>query len=140
MHLSYEILKTKIKSLNTKPHDEPDFYRISKKQKIGVYNLDLDCLGCYVADKDGDYIFIDSRIRAPQRFEVQYHELTHAILDFPCDFLDFRQQLHAEIFALVFLIPKKMLFEFMQIGFDEIDYRLHSFVIRRKKIFDIFGL
>ena len=140
MNLSYRILKNRISSFNRKAHGEQDFYRIAKEQKFQVYDLELECLGCYVADKDGDYIFIDPRIRPPLRYEVEFHELTHALLDFPCDFLYFRQQLNAEIFSLIFLIPKKQLLELLQMPFDEIDYRLQPFIIRRKKIYEIFGV
>jgi hypothetical protein len=140
MHLSYNILKTKIPTLNRKAHRETDFYRISKHHKIEVHNLELDCLGCYVADADGDYIFIDSRISGLLRLEVELHELSHACGEYPCDFLHFRQELHAETFALILLIPKKILFEFIRTPFDEIDQRLIPILKRRKFIFDRFRI
>lgn len=139
MDLSYRLLKRIIPALNLRSHRETEFLRIARQLCIDVHELELDCFGCYVADPDGDLIFIDPRLRLYLRLETQLHELTHAILDYPCDFLKFRQQLHAEVFALVLMIPLRMLFEYEKMPFDLIDERLIPYLKRRKFIYERFG-
>lgn len=139
MNISYRILRNREPSFNRRSHFELEFRAICRNYGCDYISKRQNRLGYYLTDASGDAIFIDSRVSGHQRREVQFHEITHLLLDFPCDFLDFRQQLRAEIFAIVFMIPKKLLFEYMQISFDEIDYRLIPYLKKRLWVYETFG-
>ena len=140
MNLSYQALLSRVASLNRRTHVEADFKRICERINCEFVFRKQNKNGYFVADECGDYIFIDSRIRGLTRLDVLFHELTHAILHHPCAFLDFRQQKQAQIFALIFMIPKRKLFECMKLSFDEIDYRLLPYLKRRLRVFEIWEI
>lgn len=140
MLTSYNIVRKRVYTFDRISHADADFRAICWKINCDYVFKPQRKKGYFVTDSSGDYIFIDSRITGFNRFEAMFHELTHALLDVPCPFLHFRQQIQAETFALIFLIPKKMLFEYMNMSFDEIDYRLIPYLKRRKFIFDTYGI
>lgn len=140
MNLTYRILRERVSSFNRRSHGESTFHRIRKRIDCDFDEKPRQKKGYYVTDESGDVIFIDSRLSGKTRLEVLYHELTHALIHYPASFLERRNQLQAEIFSLIFLIPRKELFEYMNTPFEEIDSRLVPFLIRRQRIFERFGV
>lgn len=140
MELSYEILCSRIPGFNKNSHNEFDFHELRQLLNCDFHEKKQNKKGYYAIDNDDGCIFIDSRIGGLLRCEVLFHELSHAHLDHPVDFLKHKQDFHAEIFALIFLIPKQMLLDYMELSFEEIDPRLVPYLIRRKYIYEIFGV
>lgn len=140
LNLTYRILQNRIPSFNRRSHNETDFHRIRRAFNCDFIEKTQDRAGYYVTDISGDYIFIDKRIGGMHRTEVLFHELVHLCLHYPCRFLHHKQQFEAELFALILLIPKKDLFDAMQINFEELDLRMIPYLKKRKYIFERFGV
>lgn len=140
MNFTLKILRSRIASLNCRAHYEIDFHRVRRKIKCGYVLKNQNRSGYYVTDISGDLIFIDAKIHGLNKLETQFHELIHALLHYPCDFLARKQQLQAEVFALVLMIPKRDLFKYTTMNFEEIDYKLIPYLKRRKYIYEVFGV
>ena len=140
MQMSYEILRKRVSSFNRKAHISKDFHKIRNIYKCDYAKKLLMRKGYYVSDGSGDYIFVDKRLSGAEKLEVQFHEMTHLLLDYPCDFMEFRQHIHAQVFSLIFLIPKKDILEYSEMNLEEIDYRLHPFLSARWQILQKFGI
>lgn len=137
MNLSYDLLREKVETFNRIPHDETDFHRLRELLGVELVTKPLYRAGYYVSD--AETILLDERLSGYRKTEVQFHELTHAILDHPCEFLTAYQERRAEAFALMFLIPLPMLWEYMNTPVEELNPELLPYLIRRLRVFKHYG-
>lgn len=140
MMLAYSRIKQLVPEFNRATFTRRQIAALALKFNCEIYERKQKKFGYYVPDKSGDYIFIDSRISAPFYFEVLFHEIVHLLIHYPCEFLTRKQDFEAENLALVFLVPKRTLFEYHQTPFDHIDKRLIPYLIRRQRIFEHYGI
>lgn len=105
MNLSLPKLYRIMPDLNRRPLDESDFWQVCESRKIDVIERRQKKKGYYVPTKDGDFVFIDSRLKNLNWLTVAYHELFHALLHFPAPFLAGKHQFEANAFTIISLCP-----------------------------------
>ncbi|MEJ7623225.1 MAG: ImmA/IrrE family metallo-endopeptidase [Pyrinomonadaceae bacterium] len=113
------LLVDKIKKLkigwNETPLTESDFYRLCRRQRIGITEMPLRVGGFYYRVIGRDFIAIDSRLSGYQKLAVMFHELGHFLFHVPESGVtanfhrvghETRPEREADVFALCSLIPK----------------------------------
>lgn len=140
MHLTNSILQDRVPTFNQVSHFDYEFHTILDQYKCQYAELKLKQNGYYLTNKKSNYIFINKKLRDAAKLEAKLHELVHLIIDHPCEFLASKQELHAQIFSLVFLIPKADIIEYSQLKLSEIDYRLHPFLKARWRIYETYKI
>lgn len=139
MMLCYERIKKIIPAFNERPLTEDDFYFLTEVNNIDVCEMKLKKRGYHVWDGEDDYIFIKKTLRGLKWMETAFHELFHAMLQIPLKYMHRRQQLEANAFALIALIPLPMLQSY---SFLEENPTRHAYWLfkERQKIFFLYGV
>ena len=149
MNLILEKLKQKLPQLNIRIYGEPDFYRLCRKEKVKVHELPLseNIHGYYSNYRGKAYIILNSRLELMKRLIVSYHELGHHYLHqpvlstvfFDSQNLTNRQEIEAQSFALMALIPVTLLKQFEETPALLEDYP-SELVAQRLKLYEITGV
>lgn len=105
MNLSLPALTKVLPDFGRRVHDTADFWRAAEVSGIEVAERRLKKRGYYVAESDGDLIFIDSRLKDFRWLCVAYHEIVHAILHYPSPFLAGKHQFEANAFSIMLICP-----------------------------------
>lgn len=150
MNLSIEKIRRYFPEFNLRPHDEKDFWRVAKQLKIIVDEQPLLIEGYYEYRNKKHYILINTNQSKYEWLLTAFHELTHRLLDAPykkssillkrdLEKLKQKQERRAEDIALIFLIPKNMLFELQNTPFDELHPFTQKSLVHRQKVFERYG-
>ena len=149
MNLILEKLREKLPHLNEKIYTETDFYRICRKEKVKVFEIPLrvHIHGYYSNYRGRSYIILNSRITEAEKLETAFHELGHHYLHAPVaqsvffdsQSLSNRQEIEAQAFALLALIPLPLLRQFEENPSLLDDYP-PELVGQRLKLFEICGV
>ena len=100
---------------NKKPLNEHDFYRLCRRQKVGVQEMPLRVSGFYYCVLGKHYIAIDSKLKHHEKLFVMFHEFAHYLMHVPdtnetANFHGIgkknRNEIEADAFAICALIPK----------------------------------
>lgn len=105
MMLSYLKIKEIIPAFNERALTPEDFFLLAETNNIDVCEMKLKRRGYYVWDDGDDYVFIKMSLRGLKWLETAFHELFHALTSIPVDYLHHKQQIEANAFALIALIP-----------------------------------
>ena len=94
---------------------EDDFHLLCRRFKITVQEMPLSVSGFYYCMKRRHFIAIDSKLPAPKRLFVMFHEFAHFLMHVPdtgvtANFHGIgkktRKEMEADAFALCALIPR----------------------------------
>lgn len=149
MNLILEKLKRKLPHLNRKIYGELDFYRLCRQEKVKVHELPLreNIQGYYSNYRGESYIVLNSRMAPAKRLEVAFHELGHHYLHQPVPHSAFfnsqnlsnRQEIEAQSFALLALLPVTLLRQFEETPSLLEDYP-PELIGQRLKLFEMTGI
>ncbi len=115
MHLLEKRIRKLRIGWNRKPLDEADLYRICRRFRVQVTEMPLRTDGFYYRVKGRDFIAVNSRLEAPFKLLVLFHELGHFLFHTPesgatANFHGVggsaRKEREADVFALCALLPK----------------------------------
>lgn len=149
MNLIIVKLESRVPRLNEKIYGVPEFYRLCRKEKVTVYEIPLsdNVYGYYSNYRGKAYIILNSRMDKSKWLEVAYHELGHHYLYTPVarsvffdsHHLSNRQELEAQAFALLALIPLALLRQIEENPSLLDDYPA-DLIRQRLKLFADFGI
>jgi Zn-dependent peptidase ImmA (M78 family) len=129
--LSYERVKQIIPAFNERALTSEDFFLLGETSEIDIAEIKLKKRGYHVWDDGDDYIFIKKTLRGLKWLETAFHELFHAVLQAPLKGMHAKQQLVANAFALIALIPLPMLEDY---SFLEENPTAHAFWLYKERL------
>ncbi len=150
--LTMKFLLDKIAKLNIgwneRPLTEADVHLLCRRYKVTVEELPLRVSGFYYSVMGRHFIAVNSNLRPDRKLFVLFHEFAHFLLHAPdsgatANFHGIgkktRKEIEADLFALVALIPQRLLLqrssaELVDEGFEPDD------VHERTAIFDRYGI
>jgi Zn-dependent peptidase ImmA (M78 family) len=139
MMLSYIRIKEIIPAFNERPLTPEDFFYLTAENDIFVSEIKLKKRGYHVWEEGEDFIFIKHSLRGLKWLETAFHELFHAVLQIPTKYLHCRQQIEANAFALIALIPQKLLTSYQFLEENPTTYA-HWLFKERKRVFFLYGI
>lgn len=110
MNLTFQLLKNHFPELNEKVIERERIVEVLGRKGIPVFDVPMAGKGAYVRDlRDGaEYVFIKNNLESLLYHETLCYEGTHALCHVPAaKFLERRQNLQAEVFSLVMMMPLK---------------------------------
>ncbi len=139
MMLSYNKVKEIIPAFNERPLTPEDFFILTEMNDIDVCEMKLKKRGYHVWEDGDDYIFIKKTLCGLKWLETAFHELFHAVLQIPTGYMHFKQQMEANAFALIALIPLPMLDGY---SFLEENPTTHAYWLfkERRRVFFLYGV
>ena len=151
MYLTTSRIKEVFPDFNERPHDESDFWRAAKKERVIVREEPLLIDGYYKVCRNKPYILINSELAAVDWLLTAFHELAHHLLDAPykkssvllyrdLQVFESKQERRAEQVALVLLVPQKQLAELENTPFDELHPYTQKLLIKRQRIYEEYGI
>ena len=138
MHFAYSRLKILIPGFNRRSFRREDIKELVFSRGAYLIEDRFKKPGYYATDGTDDFIFIDNRLRGFNYYDALFHEVTHFLLHYPCFFLHSKHQYEAELLAVLFMIPRRKLFEYFYTPFELIDSRLVPFLIRRQRFYELY--
>lgn len=105
MLLTYKRLKELIPFLNERVVTPEDLYAVFDRLGIHYFERKMRKNGYYVRADGEDYVFIKRGLETILAHETLAHEGGHALTQIPEKDLESRNQLQAEAFALICLMP-----------------------------------
>jgi len=134
---------------NSRIFTEDDFARLCRKEKIKVIEIALIVPAFYLTTRGRRCIYLDHRLRGARRLHAAFHELAHYFLHVGAEpnaafyFMReprAREELEAETFAAVALIPQCVLREMSPGEIEEAFNYPRELVEFRLKVFELYGL
>ena len=138
--LSYLKIKEIIPAFNERPLTDADFFFLTDTNRIEVNEIKIKKRGYHVWEDGEDFIFIRKTLRGLKWLETAFHELFHAVLQIPTRYWrHYKQQIEANAFALIALIPAPMLrgLAFLE---EHPTIYAHYLFKERKRVFDLYGI
>jgi Zn-dependent peptidase ImmA (M78 family) len=149
MNLSLENLIVHLPHLNKKIYGEADFFKLCRKERIKVAELSLkdNIRGYYSNYRGRTFIIINKNLSRMKWLEVAFHELGHHFLHAPVPSsvffdsqnLSSKQEMEAQSFALLALIPITLLKQIEESPLLMEDYPIYL-IEQRMKLFELFGI
>lgn len=137
--LSYNKIKEIIPAFNERSLEAEDFFFLTETNSIDVCEMKLKKRGYHVWEDGEDYIFIKKTLRGLKWLETAFHEMFHAVLQVPTNYIHHKQQLEANAFALIALIPLPMLdgYSFLE---ENPTAHAHWLFKERKRVYFLYGI
>jgi Zn-dependent peptidase ImmA (M78 family) len=128
-----------IPAFNERALTAEDFFVLGETSQIDIAELKLKKRGYHVWYEGDDYIFIKKGLRGLKWLETAFHELFHAVLQVPMKSMHAKQQLVANAFALIALIPLPMLNDY---SFLEENPTTHAYWLfkERQRVLFLYGI
>ena len=137
--LSYLKIKEIIPAFNERPLTDADFFFLTDTNRIEVNEIKIKKRGYHIWKDGAVFIFIRKTLRGLKWLETAFHELFHAVLQIPTRYLHCKQQIEANVFALIALIPLPMLNGYSFLEENPTTYA-HCLFKERKRVFDLYGI
>lgn len=139
MNLAFRALKKFLPELNERIICPEDLFDLYERLDIEFYEIPLQGNGYYIREGGSDYIFLKYFLRQLLRHETILHETVHALIHYPFEYLTRKQNLEAEVFALIGMMPISELPKKIRIK-DSLDPEEYELLERRLKVVEIWGL
>lgn len=137
--MAYDIIKKLIPAYNERALTEDDFSFLADTNEIGVCELPLKKRGYHAWDAGIDCVFIRKTLKGLKWLETAFHELFHALLQVPCDFLHDRQQKEVVALCLIALIPLPMMENYLFLEENPTPHAKKLFR-EREKVYFLYGV
>lgn len=105
MKLAFGLLKKIIPELNVEVITVSRILSVLFIRNISIHELVMPDDGVYVTNAGKEYVFLRYSLQGLLKQEVLLHESCHALIHSPAPFLLWRQQLQADVFALIGMMP-----------------------------------
>lgn len=135
---------------NRRAFTDAIFERVCRKHRIKVFDIPLRVPGFYMACNGKRYIYLNDNVRGVQRLYNGLHELGHFYLHALKEptaalFLGLqpgsKEEVEADIFAVVALIPESLLRRMLESHSDEWAHGFTTEMIElRLKVLDTYGV
>lgn len=129
---------------NEREQTEDDFYQICEDEKVLVFEFEMRRAGMYGVCEGVPVILLNKNLRGVKKLEVAFHELGHHFFHSPamCLYtrnLTRRHQMEAQVVAVVALMPKTKLGEFLRNSDNLAEYpkKLVKFRLEILEVYDI---
>lgn len=135
MLLTFSLLKKIIPELNKKVITVERIIELLYQRRIEYHEIPLykEDDGAFITQDGQDYVFIRYALHQILKHETVLHEGCHAFMHVKAPFLQWRQQLEADVFSLVGMIPATELPHLNRIK-HQLEPESYEMLMRRNRV------
>lgn len=150
MNLLLAAIKREFPDWNRRAFTMEDFYRYCRRKGIKVHEMPMLVAALYGVKRGRPHIYLDSRTKGVARLHAAWHELGHYLLHTPpYESVTYyyrlrpqtREEIEADAFAIVALIPEPLLKKLLAAEEYAEDYGLSAELLKERcELFARYGI